>query len=102
MIEARALQALALQATGDQAGALAALAEAMALAWPEGYVRVFVDLSTPMAGLLHELAKARTAGRAAAARLPGPYLDRLLNAFERTGLPVVPHPHVAGPPSPGW
>jgi MalT-like TPR region len=42
LIEIQALQALALAASGDERGALAALAEALALAWPEGYLRVFV------------------------------------------------------------
>jgi len=43
VIEIQALRALALAASGDQASALAALAEALALACPEGYVRVFAD-----------------------------------------------------------
>jgi LuxR family maltose regulon positive regulatory protein len=43
VIEMRTLQALALSADGDQAGALGALTGALALAAPEGYLRVFVD-----------------------------------------------------------
>jgi len=43
LIEIRALRSLALQAAGDHPGALALLAEALALARPEGYVRVFAD-----------------------------------------------------------
>jgi LuxR family transcriptional regulator, maltose regulon positive regulatory protein len=102
VLEVRALQALALQEVGDQAGALAALAEALRLAWPEGYVRVFVDQGAPMAGLLHKLAKAPTTGQtAAAAHLPGPYLDRLLHAFEQAGLPVLPRPRRGGAAVPG-
>jgi LuxR family transcriptional regulator, maltose regulon positive regulatory protein len=102
VIEVRALQALALQAVGDQAGALAALAEALALAAPEGYVQAFIREGSPMAALLHRLATAPTAGRAvAAAHLPGPYLDRLLGAFERVGLPVVPRPRRGGAAIPG-
>ncbi|HKA97156.1 MAG TPA: hypothetical protein VKD66_12895, partial [Streptosporangiaceae bacterium] len=47
VIEIQALQALARQAVGDQTGALAALAEALALARGEGYVRVFADEGAP-------------------------------------------------------
>jgi LuxR family maltose regulon positive regulatory protein len=102
VVEVRALQALALQAVGDQPGALAALAEALALGWSEGYVRVFVEQGAPMAALLHKLAKAPTTGQAvAAAHLPGPYLDRLLHAFEQAGLPVVPRPRRGGAAVPG-
>jgi LuxR family maltose regulon positive regulatory protein len=102
VIEVRALQGLALQAVGDQPGALAALAEALALGWSEGYVRVFVEQGAPMAALLHKLAKAPTTGQAvAAAHLPGPYLDRLLHAFEQVGLPVVPRPRRGGAAVPG-
>ena len=32
----------------------------------------------------------------AAAQLPGPFLDRLLHAFERAGLPVLPPPSAGG------
>ena len=62
VIELRALQALALQASGDQQGALAALAEA--LAWPEGFIRVFADEGAPMAFLLRSLSRARQRGHA--------------------------------------
>jgi LuxR family transcriptional regulator, maltose regulon positive regulatory protein len=43
LVEARALLALGLVASGDQAAGLSALAEALAIAAHEGYVRVFVD-----------------------------------------------------------
>ncbi len=49
VIVVRALQALVLDEVGDQAGTRAALAEALALAAPEGYLRVFVDEGAPMA-----------------------------------------------------
>jgi LuxR family maltose regulon positive regulatory protein len=48
------------------------LERALALAEPEGYVRVFVDEGPPMAALLEEAAKRRIA--------PG-YARRLLTAF---------------------
>ena len=102
VIQVRTLQVLALQAVGDHPGALAALAEALTLAWPQGYVRVFVEQGAPLAALLHQLAKDSTTGQAAAAaHLPGPYLDRLLHAFKQVGLPVVPRPRHGGAAVPG-
>jgi LuxR family maltose regulon positive regulatory protein len=67
VIEVRALRSLATHAAGDHEGALTALAEALALARPEGYVRVFADEGPPMAALLQSLVRARQRGRAAAA-----------------------------------
>jgi MalT-like TPR region/Bacterial regulatory proteins, luxR family len=91
VIELRALQALALNAIGDQAGALAALAEALALAGAEGYVRVFVDEGTPMAHLLGRLAGAQRAGQVVLpASVPPHYLDRLMRAFQRGGRRPAP------------
>lgn len=57
-IETLALQALASWERGNRAGALTALEEALRLAEPEGYVRLFADLGMPMARLLQE-ARAR-------------------------------------------
>src|SRR5207302_6050756 len=54
-IELLALRSLALQAQGHAAEALTALAEALSLAEPEGYIRVFVDEGEPMARLLRRL-----------------------------------------------
>jgi LuxR family maltose regulon positive regulatory protein len=89
VIEARALQALALHAGGDQAGALDALAEALTLGAPEGYLRVFVDEGPPMATLLHQLLAGQRRERlAAAGAVPREYLARLVDAFEQAGLPV--------------
>jgi LuxR family transcriptional regulator, maltose regulon positive regulatory protein len=55
---------MALQTSGDQQGALAAMAEALTLAWPEGFVRVFADEGPPMAFLLRSLSRARQRGHA--------------------------------------
>ncbi len=52
VLEATAWRALALQATGDESGALQTLGRALALAEPEGWVRVFVDGGAAMAHLL--------------------------------------------------
>jgi LuxR family maltose regulon positive regulatory protein len=56
VLEALVLQALVLQALGHLPQALSALQEALTLAEPEGYVRLFVDEGPPMAGLLHQVA----------------------------------------------
>jgi LuxR family maltose regulon positive regulatory protein len=91
IIEVRALQALALDASGDQAGALGALAEALTLGAPEGYLRVFVDEGPPMAALLHQLlARRRQQRLAAAGAVPREYLARLVDALEQAGLPIRP------------
>jgi LuxR family transcriptional regulator, maltose regulon positive regulatory protein len=88
VIEVRALQGLARAAGGDQAGALTALAAALALAAPEGYLRVFADEGPPMAALLRELVGRRQERPAAADAVPRDYLARLVEAFEQAGLPV--------------
>ena len=55
VIEAGALRALALAASGEESGAVAALADALTLACPQGFVRIFVDEGKPMAALLGRL-----------------------------------------------
>jgi LuxR family maltose regulon positive regulatory protein len=57
VIEILVLQALAQHAQGDLPRALDPLERALALAEPEGYVRIFVDKGPPMAALLREAAK---------------------------------------------
>jgi len=56
-IEILMLQALALQAGGDVRAALVPLERALALAEPEGYVRMFVNEGAPLAALLQAAAK---------------------------------------------
>jgi LuxR family transcriptional regulator, maltose regulon positive regulatory protein len=70
LIQLRALQALA-AAAPDQAIPL--LAEALAMAEPEGWVRTFLDLGEPMAALLEQ-----ALGRGIAPA----YVRRLLRAFQ--------------------
>jgi LuxR family maltose regulon positive regulatory protein len=53
LIEILVLQALARRIQGDADRALSALARALALAEPEGYVRTFVDEGEALARLLH-------------------------------------------------
>lgn len=86
VIELRALEALALEASGDTPAALTALTEALALAQPEGYVRVFADEGAPMAGLLTRLVGADQRGRPpATGGVPSAYLRRLLDACGTRG-----------------
>ena len=81
VIEAGALRALALAATGQEAAAVAALAGALTLACPQGYIRVFADEGPPMAALLTRLIAAQRAAQAAAG-VPLGCLARLQRAFD--------------------
>jgi LuxR family transcriptional regulator, maltose regulon positive regulatory protein len=109
VIESHMLQALALDTQGDQNAALTTLAQALTLAAPEGYVRLFVDEGAPMNVLLtgcrlqiaqrrHDESN-RQGGRLLA------YIDTLLAAFPRTegrGLRaevLAPTPSVFSPQS---
>ena len=79
VIEIGALRALALAASGKQDGAVDALAQALALGCPQGYVRVFADEGAPMAALLGRLVAAQKAERAAG--VPPACLAKVLQAF---------------------
>jgi LuxR family maltose regulon positive regulatory protein len=72
VIEVLALRALALAATGDRTAALDVLREALSLAHPAGYVRVFAEEGAPMAELL-----------GAVDGLPADYLAPVLRAIRR-------------------
>jgi LuxR family maltose regulon positive regulatory protein len=78
VIEVRALQALAAP-TPDRS--LAFLADALALAEPEGYVRTFVDKGEPIVALMRQAA--------AHGKTPA-YARRLLEAFSRPPVPAPP------------
>ena len=81
-IEVLALQALALHGQGKRALALKTLARALALAAPEGYLRVFLDEGPPMATLLLQLAEAEPQGRhVGTPTLLPEYLETLLAAL---------------------
>jgi LuxR family maltose regulon positive regulatory protein len=106
LVELTALRSLGLAAAGEPADALAALAGAVRLAAPAGYLRIFLNEGAPMAILLGRLATTRAAAAPVTAA-PGPraHLDRLLQAFDRHGLPALPRTRaggagVAGLPSP--
>jgi ATP/maltotriose-dependent transcriptional regulator MalT len=73
VIEILILQALAHHAQGDRTTALLPLGQALSLAEPEGYVRMFLDEGASMEQLLREAARRGI--------LPG-YTGRLLSAFD--------------------
>ena len=73
VIEILLLQTLSHQLRGDIPAALAPLERALALAEPEGYVRVFVDEGPPVAELLEAVADQGIAAS---------YVRRLLTAFD--------------------
>jgi LuxR family maltose regulon positive regulatory protein len=79
VIEIGALRALALAACGKQDGAVDALAQALTLGCPQGYVRVFADEGAPMAALLGRLVAAQKAEGAVG--VPPACLARVLQAF---------------------
>jgi LuxR family maltose regulon positive regulatory protein len=84
VIEILVLQALAHEAQGNIPLALAPLERALALAEPEGYVRIFVDEGLPMAALL-----ARMKAEGGTRRVKD-YIDRLLAAFPKLESRTLP------------
>jgi LuxR family maltose regulon positive regulatory protein len=71
-IEVCALKALALHALSDTSAALTALGRSLALAEPEGFVRVYLNEGPPMARLLR---------KAAARGIQAKYVNKLLDEF---------------------
>lgn len=85
LIEITTLQALARWASSRPDDGLAAVREAMALAEPEGYLRIFVDEGPPVAALVAALART-TARGTDEAPAPGPsadYVERVADALDR-------------------
>jgi len=81
LIEILILEALLLQSSGNLRAALDCLSQALALAEPEGYLRVFLDEGSRMRDLLKS---------ATARGLAGEYTRRVLAAFEAPRQPVAP------------
>ena len=92
VIEIRVLLALAHQAAGDDAAALAVLEPALALAEPEGYVRVFIGEGPPMIRLLTALDRVRP---------DWPYLRQLLQAASEHADEPHRGPRPTPTPQPG-
>jgi LuxR family maltose regulon positive regulatory protein len=80
-LELEVLRALALSTRGDTRGAQDALDQALAQARPEGFVRMFLDEGEPMARLLEQAARRRSA--------TGAYARGLLAALRSGGDPQV-------------
>ena len=78
VIETLTLEALALWSKNEKERAVGALAQALSLAEPEGYVRTFVDEGPPMADLLTAVLEARRRGHL---DYPARYLAGLLAAL---------------------
>jgi ATP/maltotriose-dependent transcriptional regulator MalT len=81
IIEIQALRALALIDDGDESDALTALTEALTLAHPHGFVRVFADEGAPMATLFGRLIAGQRTQSPAGDGIPLDYLGRLMRAF---------------------
>jgi len=85
-IEVVMLRALALDIAGDNGRAIVTLVQALELAEPEGFVRIFVDEGPPMARLLYEVATRGCSQR---------YIHKLLSAFPPRDSEGARRPHVA-------
>jgi LuxR family maltose regulon positive regulatory protein len=83
VIEIQALRTLALAAGGDEPAAVQTLADALTLACPQGYVRVFADEGPPMRALLGPIVTALRARQASVQGITYGYLARVTQAFDR-------------------
>jgi LuxR family transcriptional regulator, maltose regulon positive regulatory protein len=92
LIQVRVLQALTHAARGQEQPALSSLAEALTLAAPEGWLRVFVDEGPPLAELVRKLLAGgqRAAEDEATETVPHDFLTRLAAAFQQAGAPALP------------
>jgi LuxR family maltose regulon positive regulatory protein len=79
------LEAIALYAHSEKDKAMQLLGKALALAEPEGFIRLFIDEGTRISGLLSE---------AAARKIMPDYTARLLAAFEVDSNLAFSQPHV--------
>ena len=74
LLEISLLQALLLYAQGEENQAMRPFSQALALAEPGSYVRLFVDEGAPVAALLHQAIRHS---------LSPDYVRKLLAAFDR-------------------
>jgi LuxR family maltose regulon positive regulatory protein len=91
MIDTLIVQALAFQAQGRDDEALKSLEQALTLAGPEGYTRIFLDEGPPMMRLLYQ---------AAQRGIYPEYAGQLLAAFEIAPVSKAPEPPPAVHPAP--
>jgi LuxR family maltose regulon positive regulatory protein len=73
------LQAVALHAHAEQGNAVQTLVEALKLAEPGGYIRIFVDEGPPIAELLEKIIDTKE-------NVPRVYVNKLLSAFRLNKL----------------
>src|ERR687895_1033634 len=91
VVEILTLQALVLRAKDEKSRAIDVLGRALALAELEGYVRTFVDESSPIAELLSGVLEAQQRGRLdSSRRVPAHYLRKLLSTLERDSPSPTP------------
>ena len=81
LIEILGLLAIALQAQGKSSQATATLSQAIFMARPEGYKRLFLDMGRPLSELLERLTVRRPAVKTA--HFPGQYERDLLDTFRQ-------------------
>lgn len=87
VIQALLLQALALEQQQQSAAAAEALREALALAAPEGFMRLFIDEGDPVANLLPRLRSSAPA-----------FVDRVLAVLDTEHPATTPAPETVTPP----
>ena len=90
-IDVLALQALLYDSQDDAPAALTALTEALTLAEPGDFIRLFVDLGPPMADLLKHLASQNVAVG---------YIGKILTAFREDAQRAIPDATDHESPSP--
>jgi LuxR family maltose regulon positive regulatory protein len=81
VIEIQALRALASADRGDEAGAVSFLTDALVLAHPEGYVRIFADEGPEMGVLLGRLLAHQRSAKAGG-DVPAEYVDQVMAAIQ--------------------
>jgi len=101
LIEVQTLRALALAAADRESTALEVLDEALSLAAPQGFIRVFVDAGAPMRALLSRLIAAHRRERTTVARVSLNYFGRLTRAFDRASELRPEHARPTRAPMPG-
>lgn len=90
VIEILLIQALVYQAQGSRLNALASLEQALVLAEPEGYLRVFVDKGEVMRLLLLDF---RPTSEVQSAHTLRSYVDKIVRAFAQRAK-VIPQPTI--------
>ena len=90
LIEVLALTSLAETARGNEAGAIAVLASALTLAWPQGYIRALADEGPAMGALVGRLLADQRKERSAGRGIPLDYLGRLVRAFDEQAVRSAP------------